>query len=606
MVRLHHEIILETLPAYIDASDQLHVQGLDISLPCSAKQEHCRTDRYGTFLWKQPTGDDTCPLHLSRGPLRGMDVTDSAGSTSFITNDGSDLRLEKKDPVSRCGEIVYRTDFPSLYLTKALDHRPFNRPLHASDLSAILYSNVKDAYLHSVVVSNQRKEFAQRRRKRCKADAARRADQHTMRMAEQGALLDGETASLGNGNFISAAGEVYYSFQCRPVTVRARTVSNGKCYVGLPVALGEADYHMYLRAVGMRKAEANQWKMRTKGGPDDAGSKEEPAVDDEVDAEPPFFFFLEPRTHRITEEAITAPCSYPFLPLYKNVHNRWVAYAGNEYRVAASPTIINSDKSDLHEVLDNKVPQHNWAGGGIYDYDTIRRLRRWRDRPAIGAHVGPILWDQGRQHAWQVGRGGQLRAHELFPDMPDLSTVGSSAFSHLSNVWWFFETYGTAMSILVGTTIVGRFLSWLMGVITRLFTMPLHGNLILHVVTAFFPSAREVMANPGRFCQNLFKKKRGSYSPEAPSYYNVEVSEAERKARKEKKRQDWEKYQTEMADAITARSALMVERTILGMAGGQEGGANANPIVLPAGFSVREEMQKAAQEVPLPYPALPK
>ncbi len=124
---------------------------------------------------------------------------------------------------------------------------------------------------------------------------------------------------------------------------------------------------MYLRAVGMRRAEADQWKMRTKGGPDDAGSEEEQATDDEVDAEPPppaNGFFLEPLkpVHRITEEAITAPCFYPFLPLYKNVHDRWVAYAENEYRVAASPTTINSDKSDLHEVLENKVPQHNWAG----------------------------------------------------------------------------------------------------------------------------------------------------------------------------------------------------------------------------------------------------
>ena len=188
--------------------------------------------------------------------------------------------------------------------------------------------------------------------------------------------------------------------------------------------------------------------------------------------------------------------------------------------------------------------------------------------------------------------------------MPDLSTIGSSAFSLLRLV--VFKTYGTAISILVGTTIVGRFLSWLMGVITRLFTMPLYGNLVLHFVTTFFPSAREAMANPGCFCQNLFKKKKGTYSPEAPSYYSVEVSEEERKTRKEKKRQDWEKYQTEMADAIAARSALMMERTLLGMAGqpGQEGGAGVNKFVLPERFSVQEEMQKAAQEVPLPYPAL--
>ncbi len=53
------------------------------------------------------------------------------------------------------------------------------------------------------------------------------------------------------------------------------------------------------------------------------------------------------------------------------------------------------------------------------------------------------------------------------------------------------------------------------------------------------------MAYPDVFARTCSRrKKKGSYLPETPSYYNVDVSEEERKARKEKKRQDWEKYQT--------------------------------------------------------------
>ncbi len=63
-----------------------------------------------------------------------------------------------------------------------------------------------------------------------------------------------------------------------------------------------------------------------------------------------------------------------------------------EYRIAAPLAITSRDKVGI---IHGKLLQHNWAGGGIYNHETIRR---WRDHPSLGAHVGPILWDQERHH----------------------------------------------------------------------------------------------------------------------------------------------------------------------------------------------------------------
>ncbi len=53
---------------YNSALQRVHVDGLDITLPCGVNKERCATDRHGTFLWERPYDDELCPLYLSRAP----------------------------------------------------------------------------------------------------------------------------------------------------------------------------------------------------------------------------------------------------------------------------------------------------------------------------------------------------------------------------------------------------------------------------------------------------------------------------------------------------------------------------------------------------------
>ena len=52
-----------------------------------------------------------------------------------MSTDGSHLRLTKKEPTSRCGAIVYPTDFSELFLTAEMSYKPFLRRLHPAEIS---------------------------------------------------------------------------------------------------------------------------------------------------------------------------------------------------------------------------------------------------------------------------------------------------------------------------------------------------------------------------------------------------------------------------------------------------------------------------------------
>ncbi len=66
MVYYHHTIVLETLSGYVDTTHQrVHVDGLDITLPCGVNKERCATDPHGTFLWERPYDDELCCVRFT-------------------------------------------------------------------------------------------------------------------------------------------------------------------------------------------------------------------------------------------------------------------------------------------------------------------------------------------------------------------------------------------------------------------------------------------------------------------------------------------------------------------------------------------------------------
>ncbi len=326
-------------------------------------------------MWRRPESADRCPLYLARGPLSGVEVTDSTGTVTFITSDGSNLRLVRGPASSRCGALVHPTDFSDLFLTKELHHEPFNRPLHESEVSIATYSNVKDSFLYDTVHKDRIKALTALREQQCRADRNEKASRYALQAAEQGAVIDGETAGLGKGQFITAAGEAWYQYRCRPITDTAR-LPQGKCYSALPVTMREEDYLHYVRA----RVEGGQSRYPASEPPKDCAGAGEDSPEGADGGEIPGnhnrhlpardAFFLEPRTHRLLTTGLEEPCAPPLLPLYKNLHGRWVSYSSDALRIAADPLATNGEAFDLDQIVQRKK-DIDWENGGIYTWEVI-------------------------------------------------------------------------------------------------------------------------------------------------------------------------------------------------------------------------------------------
>jgi len=109
----------------------------------------------------------------------------------------------------------------------------------------------------------------------------------------------------------------------------------------------------------------------------------------------------------------------------------------------------------------------------------------------------------------------QIMAADLFPDMKGMAkAIQHPSMAFLSWLWSVFEGYGQLCSIIVGTGLLFRMCTWVMGVSLRLFTTPVVGNPVLHVLCAFFPSLREFIREPRRFCACCFgRRRRDGYQP---------------------------------------------------------------------------------------------
>ncbi len=115
MIVTHYEIRLEKHEALVNNKDEgMRLERSGLKLPCALEDEECETGEHGTYLWKEPKEMHRCPLYKARGPLHGVEILDSTGTTTFATTDGSHIRLTKGSPFSYCGAIVHATDFADL------------------------------------------------------------------------------------------------------------------------------------------------------------------------------------------------------------------------------------------------------------------------------------------------------------------------------------------------------------------------------------------------------------------------------------------------------------------------------------------------------------
>lgn len=311
-----------------------------------------------------------------------MEVTDEDGDNVFVSSDGSMIRLKKGRPRSRCGGVLYETEFPNLFLADhdlSLGVPEFQRPLHESEMSLATYTNQQNSFLYHELVEQIQKRMRSAHQERCRLDESRRRAHYAHRAAEQHAISDGETVHLGNGQFVTAAGAVWYHYRCRAMVVKARSTSG--CFAALPVQLSEEDFDNYLRRRHLeppsQSAPANDNELPPEADqPHLQGSDHLYVVNQNR-------FYLEPRTHRLLTVATPSVCASPFLPLYMNRRGQWMAYNGPDFHLAPTPEALDHIKWEFSSDRDD-FRFFNFAEGGFYTSEQIKRMDRFSQAPTPG------------------------------------------------------------------------------------------------------------------------------------------------------------------------------------------------------------------------------
>lgn len=424
-------------------------------LPCKAEKGECVLEEKGTYYWEMPPEEERCPLYKARA-IKGRTLQREGHTLPvLVTTDGSMLKLEKRPPASHCNQLVTPTDFSQLFLAEgnATSHPPFTRPLHPHEASAYTYVNVQDAFVHDNLLAALVSQEDRVRARRCQERKAVKAYEYSRQAAEQAAVMDGETAHLGQGWFTTASGEVFYRYQCRPLVVQARTTEG--CFSALPVRLLDRDVSRLAQVRGELELEVRRTPH-----------------------------YLEPRTHRLITTAAPQACAAPFTPLYKNVEGSWLAYQGETLTIAAEPAnLYDADLEEKSWTASDKA--FNFEEGGIYSAQTVRALEEFQQNPRAAFGTAATL---AQQKQGAVRPGHPFPASGYFRDIPSESSV--SLFMSFDWLWKWLARWGQIASVFIAVVLLGQMLMWLLDVLIRLFTPP-RSPLCVHIAGAFVPAVEE-------------------------------------------------------------------------------------------------------------------
>jgi hypothetical protein len=76
-------------------------------------------------------------------------------------------------------------------------------------------------------------EITAMERHECKTDMEMREQNFGQLAAEQRTKAEGETTALGDGYFVTAAGEAWYRYRCRPLQVQVKTTPSATTHYQL-------------------------------------------------------------------------------------------------------------------------------------------------------------------------------------------------------------------------------------------------------------------------------------------------------------------------------------------------------------------------------------
>ena len=459
VVSAHREITLLTQPATVSQEGVIHVTRPDVFLSCSLNSEAC-SNTHGHFIWNRPAPDETCRYYQTR-ISSGIIMADQYGVDTFMSNDGSLIRLLIGDAVSTCGHVLHATNYPKLFVSLQDVHIPiFNRSLHPTDFSIYTYANQQDSWLYGYLTTYIRDEFQAVHYQSCQRRLLESNLAYDTLLAEQHGSIDGDTAALGGGWFVTTGGEAWFKHRCRRIIVSAR--SSSSCHASLPVSLSPSDTARFLL------------------------SRDLPPSTN-------ISFFLEPHSRRLTTRGIAINCTRHFYGLYQGLNGNWIR-SSPTLSFPDAPDILTSDA--IRDLVVNRPEDFNFDEGGIYHSDDILRMETHLQSHRAIQDVSVALGRDAQAFQWTSSSSSGS------PFSPAFYSNAILSFSPLGWLWDGLLQWGQFVSIIMGIVYIVKFFIWLYSCHGRLL-LPIaienaqaRGNFFRHVYTAAFPPRRTSSRRP--------------------------------------------------------------------------------------------------------------
>lgn len=483
VVKVQLNLYFTTVPLVTDEEKaEMRDDDTQIIIRCPPGAGACVTSE-GTYLWVPKSSNELldCPYYMTRH-VKGLETEHGEGRTVFITTDNSLIRLEikREESIIGCGVRLFPTDYPRLYVTNDVKGSRLDNPLPSGEGSLALDYTQQDKYLftdllHTLNAALQKERFAI-----CEASRQRRKTSYATLAAEQAAVTDGVTLGLGGPWFATAAGSAWWRYRCRRLAVFGE--QQDRCYNALPIKLGRPDAERYWNA-----RVATQQEMF-----------------DKVNSTEGRQLFLEPKTHRVIEEAETMPCSDVFPPLYVNWAGKWVKLGPlltlADYEPEPALRQGETERGISQAIIDAKIDQIT-EDGGVYPQEMTLRMEAFRRAPRKKAAIMTELSNQmhGPEYA-SGGRtyGGQpFRANNFFAELPSFDIWGPM-------LSWM-QRWGGLLGGLVGLWFIGQGILSSIGCMFRTAALPLEFTLRDKLFHTLVPGSSGVARATGRAA---WKKKR--------------------------------------------------------------------------------------------------
>ena len=406
VIVVSREYTLSIQPARIVDNNLVHVVRFDTILSCPAHELYCQSSTLGAFVWAPPP--TTCPYFVLR-KVSGIIVTDDNGVDTFISTDQSMIRLLIVDVVTRCDTVVFKTNYNKLFLTDKTSSTVFRSGLPLDEMSILTYSNQQDGYLFGYLTKYIRRELRAVHFNICQQRAQERRVDYDSLLAEQHGSIDGDTASLGHGYFVTQAGEAWYRFRCRAVKAFVRLTE--QCYSALPVTLSKQDREFYLR---QRELPLNSSLL----------------------------LFAEAHSRRLTDRGIEIPCNEHFPASYAGLTSSWIQLRPAVHYVAPPPVM---DALALHQLHLEDPTDFDFEQGGIYHPTAIRAMERHMQTKRAMQDVSFTLAKTAQNVGWSSSPGSSKVSFT-----PEALMSHVPSFSLLDLLWDIISAWGGTMSIFMG------------------------------------------------------------------------------------------------------------------------------------------------------------